>query len=138
MEGYLASIMLFAADFEPKNWAICNGQIISISENEALFSLLGTTYGGDGVQTFALPDFRGRTAVGPSPSTVLGKMDGANTETLNISNLASHTHPITATLTATILSWNQPILPTLQRLKPSLPRPGGMALTTPGSRPSTK
>jgi microcystin-dependent protein len=106
MEGTLATIMLFAADFAPKNWLYCNGQLLSIAQNQALFSLLGTTYGGDGRTTFALPDFRGRTAVGVTqvsgnPSYSLGEVGGMPNVTLLSSNLPSHTHQTTATLTAT-------------------------------------
>ena len=105
----MATIMLFAADFAPKNWAYCNGQIMAINTNTALFSLLGTTYGGNGVQNFALPDFQGRTAIGstqqgstPGRSTyVLGQKAGSPTVTLTVSNLAIHNHPTTATLAAT-------------------------------------
>ena len=60
MDGYIAEIRLWAANFTPRNWAFCQGQIISIAQNTALFSLLGTTYGGNGQTTFALPDLRGR------------------------------------------------------------------------------
>lgn len=102
----MATIMLFAADFAPKSWALCNGQILNIAQNQALFSLLGTTYGGNGIQTFGLPDFRGRAAIGVGQGAgrsnyVLGQKAGAASVTLSISNLAAHTHPTTATLTAT-------------------------------------
>ena len=64
MEGYIAEIRMFAGNFAPRNWAFCQGQILSIAQNTALFSLLGTTYGGNGQTTFALPDLRGRVPVG--------------------------------------------------------------------------
>lgn len=97
MEGVVSEIRLFAADFAPKNWAYCAGQILAISTNNALFSLLGTTYGGNGIQTFALPDFRGRAPMGtgqsPSvPSYALGQVQGSNTVTALITNLPSHNH----------------------------------------------
>ncbi|MDO8367185.1 MAG: tail fiber protein [Saprospiraceae bacterium] len=106
MEGTMATIMLFAADFAPKNWAFCNGQILSISQNQALFALLGTTYGGNGTTTFALPDFQGRSAIGSGQGAgrsnfVLGQKAGAQNVTLTVSNLAAHTHPTIATLAAT-------------------------------------
>ena len=106
MEGTMATIMLFAADFAPKSWAFCNGQILPIAQNQALFSLLGTTYGGNGTTTFALPDFQGRTIVGSGQGSgrsnyVLGQKAGAQNITLNVSNLAAHNHPTTATLAAT-------------------------------------
>jgi len=106
MEGTMATIMLFAADFAPKNWAFCNGQLLAINTNTALFSLLGTTYGGNGVQTFALPDFQGRAAIGSGQgggrsNFVLGQKAGSQNITLSVSNLASHNHTTTATLAAT-------------------------------------
>lgn len=106
MEGTMATIMLFAADFAPKYWAYCNGQLLSIQQNSALFSLLGTTYGGNGTTTFALPNFQGRTAVGTGtgqglPNIALGEMAGNQNITLLTSNLPQHTHPVSATLVAT-------------------------------------
>ena len=106
MEGTMATIMLFAGNFAPKNWAYCNGQIIAINQNTALFSLLGTTYGSNGVQNFALPNFQGRAAVGVGQgaglsNVVLGEVAGSQNVTLTVNNLAAHTHPVTATLGAT-------------------------------------
>ncbi|HTH51627.1 MAG TPA: tail fiber protein [Pyrinomonadaceae bacterium] len=102
MEGTIAEIRLFAGNFAPRNWAFCQGQILSISQNTALFSLLGTTYGGNGQTTFALPDFRGRVAVGtgqgPGLSNVtLGEVSGTETNTLLVTNLPAHTHNMVAT-----------------------------------------
>lgn len=102
MEGYIAQIKLFAANFAPRNWAYCQGQIISISQNTALFSLLGTTYGGNGQTTFALPNFAGRVAVGTGqgpglPNYVLGQMSGSEYTTLSVGNLPAHTHTTTTT-----------------------------------------
>ncbi len=102
----MATIMLFAADFAPRNWAYCNGQILSIAQNTALFSLLGTTFGGNGVQTFGLPNFQGRVAVGTGQgaglsNVVLGEMAGSEQVTLNSTNLPIHTHTVTATLAGT-------------------------------------
>lgn len=94
MEGNIAQIKLFAPDFAPKSWALCQGQIMSIAQNSALFSLLGTTFGGNGVQTFGLPDFRGRTPVGTGTTHQLGEMGGSEGTTLNASNLPAHTHTI--------------------------------------------
>lgn len=106
MEGTIATIMLFAADFAPKYWALCAGQLLPINQNQALFSLLGTTYGGNGTTNFALPDFQGRTAIGagqgPGLSNYnLGQKAGANALTLSIANLPMHTHQAIATLNAT-------------------------------------
>jgi len=97
MQGTMAVVTCFAADFAPKYWALCNGQILSIAQNQALFSLLGTTYGGNGTTTFALPDLRGRTVVsqGAGPGLAnysLGQKAGAETTTLIASNIPSHQH----------------------------------------------
>lgn len=99
MDPYLAQIIWFAGDFAPRYWALCNGQLLSIAQNTALFSLVGTTYGGNGQTTFGLPDFRGRLPVGAgsgaglSPVT-LGEVSGAENTTLLQSNLPAHTHSV--------------------------------------------
>lgn len=103
MDEYLGMIKLFAGNFEPRGWAFCNGQIISIAQNTALFSLLGTTYGGNGQTTFALPDLRGRLAVGfgqgPGLSPyVLGQVSGVESFTMTINNMPAHTHQIAGTV----------------------------------------
>ena len=96
-EPFLAEIRLLPYNFAPRGWAFCQGQILSIAQNTALFSLLGTTYGGNGVTTFALPDLRGRVAVhvgqghGLSPY-VLGQQGGTETVTLSSTQLAPHAH----------------------------------------------
>ncbi len=100
MEGTLAEIRMFAGNFNPRTWAFCQGQLLSIAQNTALFSLLGTTYGGDGIVTFQLPDFRGRIALGTGqgpglPGIILGEVAGTNTVTLLTANLPTHNHPLT-------------------------------------------
>lgn len=99
MEGYIAEIRLFAPNFAPKNWAYCSGQIMSIAQNSALYSLLGTTYGGDGITTFALPDLRGRVALGAGTGAglkqvALGERAGNNTVTVSIANMPPHSHAL--------------------------------------------
>src|SRR5450631_4459450 len=101
MDPLLASIIIFASNFPPKGWAFCNAQILSIAQNTALFSLLGTTYGGDGITTFALPDLRGRLPVqagqGPGLSNYdLGQSGGSESTTLLLSNLPQHNHSLNA------------------------------------------
>ncbi|MEP7144855.1 MAG: tail fiber protein [Ferruginibacter sp.] len=101
MEAFLASIIIFCGNFAPRGWALCNGQILSIAQNTALFSLLGTTFGGDGVSTFALPDLRGRVPVhagqGPGLSTYeLGQPGGSENTSLLLSNLPPHSHSLNA------------------------------------------
>ena len=97
MDPFLAEITLFGGNFAPRGWAFCSGQLLPINSNQALFSLLGTTYGGDGRTTFALPDLRGRVAVqqghGPGLSDYrLGQRGGKETEVLTVANLPSHQH----------------------------------------------
>ncbi|MDQ5929530.1 MAG: hypothetical protein QG594_1309 [Bacteroidota bacterium] len=99
MDGTIGEIRMFAGNFAPKNWAYCQGQLLPISQNAALFSILGTTYGGDGRTTFALPDFRSRVAVGTGTgpglsSYVLGQKAGSETNTLLQTNLPPHTHSL--------------------------------------------
>ncbi|RIX50712.1 phage tail protein [Paenibacillus nanensis] len=91
-ESYLGEIRMFAGNFAPQGWALCNGQLLSIAENEALFALIGTTYGGDGQTTFALPDLQGRIAVHPNSSLPRGSKAGTETVTLTLNQLAPHTH----------------------------------------------
>jgi microcystin-dependent protein len=97
MDPTMSEIRLFAGNFAPLSWAFCNGQLMSIAENTALFSLLGTTYGGDGQVTFGLPDFRGRAAIGTGQGGglsyyELGQMSGNNSVTLLMTNLPPHNH----------------------------------------------
>ncbi|HMQ61685.1 MAG TPA: tail fiber protein [Flavilitoribacter sp.] len=99
MEPFIGQIQPFGFNFAPKGWALCDGQLQSIAQNSALFSLLGTTYGGDGITTFALPDLRGRTMLhqghGPGLSLrVIGEKSGTETTTLITSNLPAHSHPV--------------------------------------------
>lgn len=101
MEAFLASIILFAGNFAPRGWAFCAGQILPIAQNTALFSLLGTTYGGNGQTTFALPDLRGRVPVGtgqgPGLSAVdLGEVAGTPTHTLLLTEMPTHNHLMNA------------------------------------------
>jgi len=100
-EPILGAIFLFAGNFNPRGYMLCQGQLLSIAQNAALFSILGTTYGGDGVQTFALPDLRGRAPVGqgngPGLSPIsLGELTGVENVTLVTGNLAAHTHMLMA------------------------------------------
>jgi microcystin-dependent protein len=99
MEPFLGSLLLVPYNFAPNGWALCNGQLLPISQNTALFSLLGTYYGGDGVSTFALPDLRGRVPIsaGQGPglqSYQLGESGGAETATLQVPQLPPHNHSV--------------------------------------------
>lgn len=103
MEGYLAEIRMFAGNFAPRGWMLCQGQLLSIAQWTAVFALVGTTYGGNGQTTFGVPDFRGRMALGTGqgpgqPSIDLGEMAGVNNPTLNSTNLPQHNHAIAGTV----------------------------------------
>ncbi|SMD45537.1 Microcystin-dependent protein [Aquiflexum balticum DSM 16537] len=101
MEPFVGQIIETPYNFAPLGWAFCDGSLLAISENDALFALIGTTYGGDGQTTFALPDLRGRMAIhvgqGPGlPFYSLGERAGAATTTLSVNNIPPHNHPIQA------------------------------------------
>ncbi|MBU2987018.1 tail fiber protein [Saccharophagus degradans] len=106
----IGQIQAFGFHFAPRNWSYCSGQAIAISQNTALFSLLGTTYGGDGRSTFMLPNLNGRTAVGMGQAAGtsvhwnIGKWLGADTHTLTIAEMPSHSHPAEFTLTDSSLT----------------------------------
>jgi microcystin-dependent protein len=91
-EPFLAEIRLMSFVFAPKGWALCNGQLLPINQNQALFSLLGTTFGGDGRVNFALPDLRGRTPIHVGVGHTLGEKAGEEAHTLSIAELPVHTH----------------------------------------------
>lgn len=91
-EPFLSEIRLFSFVFAPKGWALCNGQLLPINQNQALFSLLGTTFGGNGQTTFALPDLRGRVPLHFGNGHTLGESGGEQAHTLSISELPSHIH----------------------------------------------
>ncbi|MCW3107835.1 MAG: Microcystin dependent protein [Segetibacter sp.] len=100
-EPFIGQITMFAGNFAPRGWALCNGQLLSISQNTALFSILGTTYGGNGQTTFALPDLRSRVPIHPgqgpglSPYS-LGQQGGSETVTLNTNQMPAHYHTLNA------------------------------------------
>lgn len=101
VDPYLATVTIFAGNFAPRSWAYCDGSLQSIAANSALYALLGTTYGGDGIHTFALPDLRSRMAIGTGqgpglPMFVLGQMAGTENTTLLTSNLPAHNHMVTS------------------------------------------
>ena len=94
---YVGEIRMFGGNFAPYGWAFCQGQLLPISENPTLFQLIGTTYGGDGQSTFALPDLRGRLPVHVGPGFVLGQIAGSETVTLTSSTTPAHNHAVVAT-----------------------------------------
>jgi microcystin-dependent protein len=95
-ESFLSEIMLVSFNFAPKGWALCNGQTLPINQNQALFSLLGTRFGGNGQTTFALPDLRGRVIVGDGNGLILGEKGGTDSHTLLASQIPPHMHGIKA------------------------------------------
>jgi microcystin-dependent protein len=104
-EPFLGEIRIFGFNFQPRGWALCNGQLLPISQNTALFSLLGTQYGGDGIQTFALPDLRSRVPLhmgqGPGLSNYfIGEQTGAESVALNADQLPTHNHAVMSTRNA--------------------------------------
>ncbi len=116
-EPFIGEIRMFAGSFAPLGWALCNGQLLSIAENDVLFNLIGTTYGGDGQETFALPDLRGRLPLHQGNLSgnqfTPGESGGVETVTLTVNQIPVHTHPLVAS-TAT----------------GSQPNPGGRLLAT--------
>jgi microcystin-dependent protein len=107
MESFIGTILLFAGNFAPRGWMFCQGQVLPISQYTALFSILGTTYGGNGQTTFALPDLRGRIPVGfgqaPGLSDYdLGQTGGSESVTLTVNQLPAHTHTATPNLTVAL------------------------------------
>jgi microcystin-dependent protein len=92
-QPYVGEIRMFAGNFAPAGWMFCEGQLVPISENETLFQLIGTTYGGDGEETFALPDLRGRLPIHQGGGFILAETGGAEEVTLTVNQIPSHTHP---------------------------------------------
>lgn len=99
-EPFLSEIRIMSFEFAPKGWALSNGQLLPINQNQALFSLLGTTFGGDGRVNFALPDLRGRTPLHVGSGHTLGERGGEQAHTLSIAELPTHTHVLNGTSTA--------------------------------------
>lgn len=99
MEPFLGQIDIVAFGFAPKGWALCNGQLLPINQNQALFSILGTTYGGNGQTTFALPDLRGRVPLHIGQNYGLGQQGGEEQHTVNLGELPTHNHQLQALTT---------------------------------------
>lgn len=95
-QPYVGEIRMFGGNFAPAGWAFCDGQLLPISENETLFQLIGTTYGGDGESTFALPDVRGRSPIHQGAGFILAETGGVEEVTLTVGQIAAHAHPMLA------------------------------------------
>lgn len=109
MDPFIGQIVMFAGNFAPRGWAFCQGQILAIQQNVALFSILGTTYGGNGQSTFQLPNLSSRVPVGTGQGPglepfVLGQVGGTHNTTLTSSNMPIHTHPATVTPNGSIMA----------------------------------
>lgn len=103
MEGTIGEIRLFTGNFAPQNWAFCDGSLMNIAYHEAIYTILGTTYGGDGYTTFALPDLRGRIPIGTGqgpglPNISLGQVGGTEMHTLSPAEMPAHNHYASATI----------------------------------------
>jgi|SRR5215207_8054018 len=107
-EPFLSEIRLMSFEFAPKGWAPCNGQLLPINQNQALFSLLGTTFGGDGRVNFALPDLRGRTPIHVGSGHTLGERGGEQAHTISIAELPQHVHVANATTAQADANSNSP------------------------------
>ena len=96
-QPYVGEIRMFAGNFAPAGWMFCEGQLLPISENDTLFTVIGTTYGGDGQNTFALPDFRGRLPLHQGNGFTIAETGGVEQVTLTVSQISAHSHPFLAT-----------------------------------------
>jgi microcystin-dependent protein len=95
-QPYIGEIRMFAGNFAPSGWMFCDGALLAIAENDVLFNLIGTTYGGDGQTTFALPDLRGRIPLHQGNGVILAETGGAEEVTLTVNQIPAHTHPLLA------------------------------------------
>lgn len=110
-QPYVGEIRMFAGNFAPAGWMFCEGQLLPISENETLFQLIGTTYGGDGESTFALPDLRGRIPIHQGNGFILAETGGVEEVTLTVNQIPAHSHPLLASETAATATSPQNNLP---------------------------
>jgi microcystin-dependent protein len=118
-QPYVGEIRMFAGNFAPAGWMFCEGQLLPISENETLFQLIGTTYGGDGESTFALPDLRGRIPIHQGNGFILAETGGAEEITLTVPQIPAHTHPLLgSTANGTEASPSGALLATSTSLQP--------------------
>lgn len=141
-EPFLSEIRIMSFSYAPKGWAICNGQVLPISQNQSLYSLLGTTFGGDGRTNFALPDFRGRTPIHVGSGHALGAQGGESAHVLSPGEMPSHTHSLNGTSadgtqtvpSGTLLAKAAPANPYHPAASPAAMKPGSIS-TTGGSTP---
>jgi microcystin-dependent protein len=131
---FLSEIKIFSFNFAPRGWAFCNGQLLAINQNQALFSLLGTTYGGNGTTNFALPNLQGRVPLHVGSGFSLGQVGGAETHTLLRAEMASHTHVLEgSSASASTTSPVSNVLATAAGAAPYGPSGGGNVGLNPGA-----
>jgi microcystin-dependent protein len=132
-QPYVGEIRMFAGNFAPAGWMFCEGQLLPISENETLFQLIGTTYGGDGESTFALPDLRGRIPIHQGNGFVLAETGGAEEITLTVNQIPAHSHPMLGTASiANDAAASSNVLAQTSTFDPYQSTPGGVPMA-PGS-----
>jgi microcystin-dependent protein len=143
-QPYVGEIRIFAGNFAPAGWMFCEGQLLAISENSTLFQLIGTTYGGDGQSTFALPDLRGRLPMHQGNGFTLAETGGAEQITLTVSQIPAHSHPMlasSATASQTTPSTTVLATPTVPDVYRAFANPAALApqsiSATGGSQPHT-
>ncbi|MET0854728.1 MAG: tail fiber protein [Microterricola sp.] len=136
-EPFLSEIRLFSFVFAPKGWALCNGQLLPINQNQALFSLLGTTFGGDGRVNFALPNFQGRSPLHVGGSHTLGEAGGEQAHTLRVSELPQHSHGVNVAATASTVTAAGNILASPGKPAFAAPGSGGAVAMAPESSGDT-
>jgi microcystin-dependent protein len=143
-QPYVGEIRMFGGNFAPAGWMFCEGQLLPISENETLFQLIGTTYGGDGESTFALPDLRGRIPIHQGNGFILAETGGTEEVVLTVQQIPAHTHPLLATTAVgTAASPQGSVLASSGSSNAYRPGPGAVALSTQtvgsvgGSQPHT-
>lgn len=143
-QPYVGEIRMFAGNFAPAGWMFCEGQLLPISENETLFQLIGTTYGGDGESTFALPDLRGRLPLHQGNGFILAETGGAEEITLTASQIPAHSHPVLASMSiATNTSPQNTVLAQASTFDAYQSTPGALAMapqavsSVGGSQPHT-
>ena len=143
-QPYVGEIRMFAGNFAPAGWMFCEGQLLPISEYETLFNLIGTTYGGDGQSTFALPDLRGRIPLHFGSGFTLAETGGAEEITLTVNQIAAHSHPLLAsnaiasdTNAQNNLLAESSLVSMYQAAAPNTPMAPGSITSTGGSQPHT-
>lgn len=119
-QPYVGEIRMFAGNFPPVGWMFCEGQLLPISENETLFQLIGTTYGGDGESTFALPDLRGRIPIHQGNGFILAETGGAEEITLTVNQIPAHSHALLATIDAAAATAPSPSVVFARNVNPAI------------------